>query len=132
LPVLDTVVLFGAADSMDGHHQQARKHLQDLSKPGTYLGALALLEFDIVIKSRGASFEDRMEKHASLLREYPQLDHKIGTLSPATFYLSARLEEVGGLEYFDAGVAAEALQLDGKIVSTDRAFDKIEGLKRIW
>ena len=41
-------------------------------------------------------------------------------------------DEEADLEYFDAGVAAGALQLDGIVVSNDRAFDRIEGLKRIW
>jgi hypothetical protein len=35
-------------------------------------------------------------------------------------------------EYFDAGIVAEALQLDGTVVSTDRAFDRVEGLTRVW
>jgi predicted nucleic acid-binding protein len=34
--------------------------------------------------------------------------------------------------YFDAAIAAECLQSDGVIVSTDRAFDSIPNLTRIW
>ena len=132
MPLLDTVVLFGTADSKDNHHERASKHLRRISEPETYLGTFALLEFEIVLKSRGLSFEDRMQKHASLLRDYPELDRKVATLSPATFYLASKLEDDAYLEYFDAGVAAEALQLDGIVVSTDRAFERVEGLKRIW
>ena len=72
------------------------------------------------------------KKHASLLRDYPDLDDKVATLSPATLYLTSMLEVEVELEYFDAGIAAEALQLDGTVVSTDRAFDRVEGLKRLW
>ncbi|KPV65422.1 MAG: hypothetical protein AOA65_0163 [Candidatus Bathyarchaeota archaeon BA1] len=36
------------------------------------------------------------------------------------------------LDYFDAGVAAEALQLDGIVISTDEAFDKVSHIKRSW
>ena len=132
MPILDTVVLFGAVDSKDNHYQKACMHLQGISEPETYLGTFALLEFDIVMKSRGFSFENRMENHALLLRDYPHLDSKVDAISSATFYLSSKLEEETDLEYFDAGIAAEALQLDGKVVSTDRAFDKVDGLKRIW
>jgi hypothetical protein len=32
--------------------------------------------------------------------------------------LASRLEEAAELEYFDAGVAAETIQLDGKVIST--------------
>jgi predicted nucleic acid-binding protein len=126
------MVLFGTADSRDAHHEQASKHLRCIVDPETYLGAFALLEFDIVMKSRGFTFHDRMEKHASLLRDYPELGDKVAALSPAVFYLTARLENDTDLEYFDAGIAAEALQLDGTVVSTDRAFDRVKGLRRIW
>ena len=62
----------------------------------------------------------------------PLWTEKSAKLSPSTFYLASRLEEETELEYFDAGIAAEALQLDGSVVSTDRAFDKVEGLTRTW
>ncbi|MGD0688823.1 MAG: PIN domain-containing protein [Candidatus Bathyarchaeia archaeon] len=132
MPVLDTVVIFGAADSNDRHHDRAKRHLQRIANSEVYLGTFALLEFDIVMKSRGLSFQERMEKHVSLLRDYPELSEKMVGVSPATLYLASRLEGEAELEYFDAGVAAEALQLDGTVVSTDRAFDRVEGLKRIW
>ena len=132
MPLLDTVVLFGTADSSDRHHEHASKHLRRISAPETYLGTFALLEFDIVMKSRGLSFEDRMEKHASLLRDYQELEVKVAALSPAVLYLASRLEKETDLEYFDAGVAAEAIQLDGEVVSTDRAFDRVQGLRRTW
>jgi len=132
LPVLDTVVLFATADSKDRHHQRAKRHLQLIGEPQVYLGAFALFEFDITLKSRGFTFEQRMEKYASLLRDYSPLDRKVARLSPSIFYLVSRLEEEADLEYFDAGIAAEALQLDGLVVSTDRAFDKVEGLIRTW
>ncbi len=132
MPLLDTVVLFGTADSNDPHHERAKRHLRRISEPEVYLATFALLEFDIVMKSRGLSFEDRMEKHAILLRDNPELDRKVAGISPATLYLASRLEEAAELEYFDAGVAAEAIQLDGRVISTDRAFDLVEGLTRIW
>jgi predicted nucleic acid-binding protein len=132
LPVLDTVVIFGAADSNDKHHERSKWHLQRITKPEVYLGTFALLEFDIVMKSRGFSVEERMEKHALLLRDYPDLGGKMAGVSPATLYLASKLEGEAELEYFDAGVAAEALQLDGTIVSTDRTFDRVQGLTRIW
>jgi predicted nucleic acid-binding protein len=126
------VVLFGTADSKDKHHEQAKKHLQRISKPEVYLGSFALLEFDVTLKSRGFSFEQRMEKHALLLRDYPDLDRKVARLTPAVFYLTSVLEEEVEIEYFDAGIAAEALQLDGVVISTDRAFDRVDSLTRIW
>jgi len=125
-------VLFAAADLKDKHHELATKHLREIEDPQIYLGAFALFEFDITLKSRGFTFGQRLEIHALLLRDYPPLDRKIARLSPSTFYLVSRLEDETNLEYFDAGIAAEAMQLDGLVVSTDRAFDKVEGLTRAW
>lgn len=132
MPVLDTVVLFGAADSKDKHHTRSIRHLATVEKAEVHLGGFALFEFDVTMKSRGLSFEERMDTHALLLRDYPALASKVATLSPATFYLASRLEAETELEYFDAGVAAEALQLDGIVISTDKAFDRVQGLIRIW
>ena len=92
------------------------------------MGAFSLFKFDITLKSRGFTFEQGMDEY--VLRDYPLLNRKVAKFSPSTFYLVPRLEEETGLEYFDAGIAAEALQLDGSVVSTDRAFDKVEGLTR--
>ena len=132
MPILDTVVLFGTADSKDEHHERAKRHLQRVSEAGTYLGTFALMEFDIVMKSRGLTLDDRMAKHAALLQDYPELERKIAGITPATMYLASRLEGEAKLEYFDSAMAAEALQLDGSIISTDKAFDQVEGLKRVW
>jgi predicted nucleic acid-binding protein len=129
---LDTVVLFASADSKDKHHERAGEHLQEIGEADVFLGAFALFEFDIILKSRGFTFAERTEKHALLLRDYPALDQKVAKVTPSTFYLTSKLEDEAALEYFDAGVAAEALQLDGLVVSTDRAFDRVVGLTRIW
>lgn len=132
MPILDTAVLFATADSNDKYHGPAKRHMRQITDPRVYLGAFAVFEFDITMKSRGFTFGQRMEEYASLLGDYPPLDRKVARLAPSTFYLASRLEEETGLEYFDAGIAAEALQLDGSVVSTDRAFDKVEGLTRRW
>jgi len=73
-----------------------------------------------------------MEKYALLLRDFPKTVEKVLSLNPSTFYLAAKLERELGMEYFDAGVAAEALQHDGKVVSTDTMFDKVSGLTRVF
>ncbi len=114
------------------HHELAKRHLDRISDADVYLGAFALFEFDVVLKSRGFSFDERMERHALLLRDYPELELKIGKISPATLYLTSKLEAEVGLEYFDAAIAAEALQLDGEVVSTDKVFDRVEGLTKTW
>ena len=67
-----------------------------------------------------------------LARDYPASTSKVRALSPTTLYLAADVEGTRGIDYFDAGVAAEAKALDGTVVSTDRVFDNLHGVKRIW
>ncbi len=132
MPVLDTVVLFGAADPRDPAHEKSRAYLARLVEPAYYLAGFALFEFDIVMKSRRFGYRERMVRHALLARDYPASTRKVRPLSPTTIFLAAEIEGEEGTDYFDAGVAAEAKALDGVVVSTDRVFDKLQGVKRIW
>jgi len=132
LPVLDTVVLFGTADPKDSAHERSKRFLARLEEPDYYLAGFAMLEFDIVMKSRGFSHGQRMLQHALLAKDYPASTVKVRPLSPTILYLAARIEGEEGTDYFDAGVAAEAKSLDGMIVSTDRIFDGLRELRRIW
>jgi len=52
----------------------------------------ALLEFDIMMKSRGFSHKQRMLQHALLAKDYPLSTAKVRPLSPTVLYLSARIE----------------------------------------
>ena len=132
MPVLDTVALFAAADSNDRYNEAARKYLGKLSSSTYWLAALAMVEFDVVLKSRGKSSDDRMEILALLIRDFPSISKKILTLTPEVFFLLARIEKEQGLDYFDAGIAAESLRKDGIVISTDCEFDFVPELKRRW
>jgi predicted nucleic acid-binding protein len=132
VPVLDTVVLFGAADPKDPHHDKSTVYLKRLTQHGFYIASFALFEFDIVMKSRGMSYRERMVRHALLARDHPATAFKVKAVSPQVLYLTSRIEGEEKLDYFDAGVAAEAQALDGSVVSTDSVFDRLSGVKRVW
>ncbi len=132
MPTLDTVVLFASADRTDKHHKRALFHMRRLRAPESWLAAFALMEFDIVLKSRGLSFDERMEKYALMIRDHPDAAVKVRNFSPSLLYLTASLEKDFRLGYFDAGVASEALQYDGVVISTDKVFENVSGLKREW
>ncbi|MEM2761157.1 MAG: hypothetical protein QXU32_12840 [Nitrososphaerales archaeon] len=90
------------------------------------------MEFDIVLENRGFSFDERMEKVALLIKDFPAVTRSMSSVTPPTIYLTARLEKELSMDYFDAGVASEALQSDGVVISTDRAFEKVPNLTRVW
>lgn len=132
MPILDTVVLFGSADTADKQHRKALYHMRRLGDPETWLASFSLVEFDVVLKSRGISYRDRMKRYALMVREFPDVTVKVRRISPAVLYFTASLELQLAMDYFDAAVASEALQYDGIIISTDQVFDKVPGLKRSW
>jgi len=129
MPILDTVVLFAAADSNDRFHEGGRRYLRELSK-GMFMGTFAVIEFDLILRSNGYSPQARASEMVLLLADYPARS-SVHPISPPTLVLGALIERESGLGYFDSMLAAEALQLDGTIVSSDREFDKVNGLKRI-
>ncbi len=132
MPVLDTVVLFGAADPRDPIHEKSLDHLTRLEQPEYYLASFALVEFDIVMKSRGFTYGERMERHALLARDFPAASIKTRAISPQVLHLAASIEGEAGIDYFDACVAAEAKAQDGIIVSTDGVFNRLKGIRRRW
>ena len=132
MPVLDTIVLFGSMDPKDPLHKESLRYMRLLGQPEYYLAGFAILEYDIVLKSRGLSHRERMTYHAVMSQDYPILATKTRRLSPEIMYMTARLEQEAPMDYFDAGVAAEAKMHDGQVVSKDPIYDKLAGLKRIW
>lgn len=127
-------MLFGAIDSEDEHHEASVAHLRELQseRDDYWLAGFALFEFDVVMKSRGFTFDQRMDYHALLLADFPKVASKTLSVSPTTFRLASEIERDHGLDYFDAGVASESLQKSGVVVSTDRIFESVPNLTRIW
>jgi predicted nucleic acid-binding protein len=132
MPVVDTVIIFGAADTKDKYHELGVKYLEGVNNGEYLIPSLALVEFDIILKNRGYSFAERMEKHALLLADYPYLDANILNFSPIVFYNLARLESEYNLDYFDAGICAQALQHDGIIITPDRKIAAVKEIKTQW
>ncbi|MDV3278442.1 MAG: PIN domain-containing protein [Nitrososphaerales archaeon] len=128
--MLDTVVLFAASDPLDKHHEDAVAHLSSAVDDLVIAGS-AMFEFDLVLKSNGFSPSQRRTVFLSMAAEFPSSIQAVGSVTAPILFTAAILQEVHGLDYFDALVAAEALARDGKVVSTDREFDKIRGLERL-
>jgi len=132
MPVIDTVIIFGAADTKDKYHEVGVKYLEGVNNGEYLIPSLALLEFDIILKSRGFTFTQRMEKQALLLADFPNLDEYVLSISPIVFYNLARLESEYNLDYFDAGICAQAFQHDGVIITPDKKIAAVNGIKTQW
>ena len=95
------------------------------------MASAALLEFDLLLRGKGYSENQRSEQFELLLASYPRAASSVHPFNPTTFVAAANIEDTYGLDYFDSLIAAEAIQHDGQIVSSDRDFDKVPGLQRI-
>jgi len=129
MPVADTEILF-ALNPRDPKHPQVLR----LLKPRTDVTApdVAMLEFQLVLRARGrrpAQVKMAMlALHEALVRYRVR---EVQTLNSNSLALQCELEEKHGLSYFDSLVAAAALALDRKVISSDEAFDGVPGLERV-
>ncbi|MHA1145494.1 MAG: type II toxin-antitoxin system VapC family toxin [Candidatus Helarchaeota archaeon] len=132
MPVIDTIVIFSAADTKNKYHQIGLKYLKKANDGKCFIPSLALMEFDIVLQSRGFSYKERMEKHSLLLADFPKLEKNIIPIAPVVLYNIARLESKYELDYFDAGICAQSLQADGIIITPDRKISSIKEVSTFW
>jgi predicted nucleic acid-binding protein len=93
---------------------------------------VAVLEFQLVLRARGrrpAEVKLAMLALHEALARYGVREMK--TISSGSLALQCELEEKYRLSYFDSLIAAAALALDRKVISSDEAFDSVLGLERI-
>ncbi len=129
MPIADTEVLF-ALSPIDPKHTQALRILNSLEDLD--VSDSGLMEFQIVLRGRGrnpAETRQAILALRSLLQEH-QVD-EVKTIDTATLSLQCEIESKHRLSYFDSLIAASALRVDGKVVSDDRAFDRVPGIVRI-
>jgi predicted nucleic acid-binding protein len=117
---LDTAVLVAALRTDDPRHHKATRYLEALREDATLaVPASTLLEFDLLAKARGYSEEER---HTTWLELAPKIPGE--RVIPPTGPVFARAAELQrqGLTYFDALLAAQALESQSRVVTHDRAL----------
>jgi predicted nucleic acid-binding protein len=129
LPALDTEVLF-ALDPKDPHHRRALRLLS--SEPGLTVPDTALTEFVFVLRA----METGAREIGQIVLDVSKVLGDAGvkqakTLDTLLLARQCELEVAQGMTFFDSLLAASALSLDQAIVSDDKAFDSVPGLKRI-
>ena len=126
MPVIDTMILFATADTKHKYHNISKKALESVNDDDDWwIPSFALVEFDLTLKSRGFSSEERMEKMTLLILKYPNLNQKILPITPTILHETCRLEDIYQLDYFDAGMAATAINIDGKIATVDKEILRV-------
>ncbi|RLI89985.1 MAG: hypothetical protein DRO65_03605 [Candidatus Altiarchaeales archaeon] len=129
MPVADTEVLF-ALRPTDRKHHAVIKLLRTL--PNVVVPDTALLEFELVLRGKGLPDGDVMKALELIKRILGQLGiSQVKTLDIDLLIQHNKIMMDYGLSFFDSLIAASALSLDKVVISDDRDFDKVPGLKRI-
>ncbi|ABM81266.1 type II toxin-antitoxin system VapC family toxin [Hyperthermus butylicus] len=114
--IIDTVYLVAYLNPDDPLHEEAARLIESLN-PGRRVSQAALIELDLLMKSRGFTPSERRDTWqllAAILNE-----ETVEPLLPADFALAVELAEKEGIDYFDSLIAAQCINRKAKPVTND-------------
>jgi predicted nucleic acid-binding protein len=114
--IVDTVYLVAYLNPDDPRHEKALELINNLGMKRR-ISQAALIELDLLMKSRGFSPDER-KRVWSIMEQIIPTD-SIEVLVPLDFFIATSLYEEKGLDYFDALVAAQCIVRDAFPVTTD-------------
>ena len=128
MPLLENDVIYAYLNRGDPNHRTAEKIFAKLGKGSmkVEVSDVSLVEMELVYKSEG--LDARLLEDLSAVAALPGVDY--APLTPDIAVASVYLRNSTGLSFFDSHCAATALSLDRRIISFDRAYDRVPGLSR--
>ena len=121
--LLDTVVLVGALNSKDRLHEDAKRHLESVSRDSeTFLPVSVSIEFDLVLKGRDYSFVERENALDWLISTIPS--DKIAANTLSSLRRAVELQQKG-MGYFNSMISALAITSDAVVVTTDKEISRV-------
>lgn len=129
MPLLENDVIFAYLNEYDPNHAVAEGIFRKLEKGEIDLevSSVSLIEMELIYRSEGV--EGRLLKDLAAMAALPHVDYI--ALTPDVAVASVYLRQTLNLTFFDSHYAAAALNMDRKIISFDRAYDGVPGLKRV-
>ena len=129
MPLLENDVIFAYLNEYDHNHTTAERIFHKLQNGEITLeiSSVSLIEMELIYRSE--KMEDKLLKDLAAVAALPNV--KYIALTPDVAVASVYLRQTLNLTFFDSHYAATALNLDQKIISSDKAYDKIQGLTRI-
>jgi len=129
MPLLENDVIFAYLNEYDPNHVVAEGIFRKLEKGEIDLevSSVSLIEMELIYRSEGV--EGRLLKDLAAMAALPHVDYI--ALTPDVAVASVYLRQTLNLTFFDSHYAAAALNMDRKIISFDRAYDGVPGLKRV-
>ncbi len=129
MPVIENDTIFAYLNELDPKFKVAERVFNRL-KAGTLkasISSVALVEMELIYRSEGR--EAGLLKDMAALSSIPNATFE--PLTPEVALSAVFLRQTFGLGFFDSHYAATALTVDKSILSFDRAYDRVKGLKRL-
>jgi len=129
MPLLENDVIFAFLNEYDPNHTVAEKVFQKIrsGEAMVEISSVSLLEMELIYRSEG--MEDKLLKDLAAIAALPNV--KYIALTPDIAVASVYLRQTLNLTFFDSHYAAVALNLDRRILSFDRSYDRVKGLTRV-
>jgi len=129
MPLIENDVIFAFLNSLDPKFKPAERIFNKIGSGQlkVSVSSVALVEMELVYRSEGR--DEALLKDMAALASIPNTTFE--PLTPDVTLSSVFLRQTFRLGFFDSHYASAALKLDGKIISFDKAYDRVNGLKRI-
>ncbi|MEM2130725.1 MAG: PIN domain-containing protein [Candidatus Bathyarchaeia archaeon] len=129
MPLIENDVIFAYLNEHDPNHTVAERIFQKLQKGeiNVEISSVSLIEMELVYRSE--KMEDNLLKDLAAMAALPNVKYVV--LTPDIAVASVYLRRTLNLSFFDSHYAATALNLDRKVISFDKAYDRIPGLTRV-
>jgi len=131
MPIIELDMLIALVSEVDALHADAARlfrRIRDGELSRVRIAASALLEYELLLKSRGVT-DSQIAEDLLAFSAYPNLGEE--PLDSNKIILAQRLRDQYHLTYFDSLHCAAAMLFDGKIIGTDAAYDAVPAVQRI-
>ncbi len=127
--LLENDVIFAYLNEYDAKHKTAERIFEKLrvGRLKLQISSASLLEMELIYRSE--KIEQKLLRDLAAMAALPNIQYIPLTADIAV--TATYLRQNSQLSFFDSHYAATAVSLDGKIISFDPTYEKIEGLTRI-
>lgn len=131
MPIIELDLLIALVNREDGLHESASRLFEAAAKGRIgkiTIAASALIEYELILRSRGYSEED-IAADIKALTKIKNIEE--APINSKVILAASSLRKKYPLTYFDSLHAATAILHDREIISTDKAYREIKELKTI-
>jgi len=129
MPLLENDVIFAFLNEYDPNHSVSEKIFRKIQSGDVkvVISSVSLIEMELIYRTE--RMEDKLLKDLAAIAALPNVEYV--ALTPDIAVASAYLRQTINLTFFDSHYAAAALNLDGKIISFDQSYERVQGLTRV-